>query len=920
MYNKDVKKFNKNLLMFVFVLFFASVAIIFAPPITVYAAAINTVTKTDVTPGTQFATYKGILVYDLHVANTGTSDDTITSLSPTPSGSADDTLVTLHFYLDTNHNGFVDQGDTDLLASAHFASDNTIQTFNITGVPVSAGGSADILITAEGNSVANNTLNFTLSFEAGSAILMTVQPTGSFPLVNAHAMTITTTVPSLTIADATNDPAPKSVAPGASNVTVKRLAISAAAGTSDSVVSLAPTPTGTANDNLNINSVAFYIDNGTPGVLDGADVQLSTLPATYTSDDARTIFTFLSPFQVAASSTVNILVVYNLNAGITPGSTLYTDIAAVGDVIAGSGTAFNGDTSTTSSLITIASTTATLTLATTITNNNGGTRALVDFPLTATGPTNISGISGAGTITGATVTTGTYTLSETTHSDYTAGVWSCTNSIAVNGSSQITLTSGQSTTCTIINDDIAPVLHLRKTVDITGGGTALDTAWTLTANGALSLPTNLSGTTPVNSDGTFKADTYTLAESGAPSGYTASLYSCAKNGTGAVSGNSIILALGDIATCTITNTFVPATTETITVIKLVVGGTKGFADFPLFVNGSHVASSDTNSFPAPATYTVTETSNSNYAATFSGLCPGGVINLALGTPKVCTITNTYTAPPASGSGGLSTSIPPLIDLVKVPSPLALPGGPGPVTYTYTLRNIGTVPVSNITLVGDTCSPITLISGDTNANLKLEVNETWVYRCTTTLSKTHTNTVVATGWANGISATDIASATVVVGASVVPPLIHVTKIPNPLALPAGGGAVTYTYTVTNPGTVPLSNVSITDDKCTGLPGRVSGHPGDLNKNNLLETNEVWKFTCQTNLTQTTTNTGTAEGSANGLTARDFAITTVVVANTATTAAAVTTPMLPKTGFPPEEKNSPWNYIVNFLENLWNLSSH
>jgi hypothetical protein len=123
---------------------------------------------------------------------------------------------------------------------------------------------------------------------------------------------------------------------------------------------------------------------------------------------------------------------------------------------------------------------------------------------------------------------------------------------------------------------------------------------------------------------------------------------------------------------------------------------------------------------------------------------------------------------------------------------------------------------------------------------------------------------------------------------------VTKVPAPLALPAGAGAVTYRYTVTNPGTAPLSNVYITDDKCTGLPGRVLGHPGDLNKNNLLESNEAWSFTCVTRLTQTTTNTVIASGQANGLTATDFALATVVVA----------VPKLPQTGLAPIEGSTPW----------------
>jgi len=716
---------------------------------------------------------------------------------------------------------------------------------------------------------------------------------------------------------------------------------------------------------------------------------------------------------------------------------------------------------------------ATLTLVKTITNDNGGARTVADFPLTAAGPTTISGVSGTGPVKDAAVTAGLYTLSETTRSDYTSGLWSCTNGITVT-SSQITLTSGQSTvctinnndkpahlivikqvvndntgaalasafsttiaevttatptaagvespgvdniltsvgsysvdegahvgydktlsadcsgtialgetktctitnndippgtsilhvikhvindnggaaaagawnlavtssdlgsgtgnaagaespgttytlqagkaynvaesggssgyssslsndcaivnavasttyTCTITNNDIAPSLHLRKTVDNTGGGAALDTAWTLTATGAGSSPTNLTGTTPVDSSTTFKVDTYTLAESGAPAGYTAGLWVCVG---GAQIGSAVSVALGESATCTIKNTFISATTETITVIKAVVGGAKDIGDFPLLVSGLPVTSGDTNSFSAPASYTVTETSKPNYTASFSGDCPGGIVNLTLGTPKICTITNTYIAP-SSGGGGGTPPVPPLIDLVKVPDPLALPAGPGSVTYTYTLKNIGTVPVTNITMVGDTCAPIILVSGDTNINSNLDVNETWIYTCSTTLTKTHTNIVTATGWANGISAVDVASATVVVGAPVIPPLIHMTKVPSVFALAAPGGAVTYTYTVTNPGTAPLSDVGITDDKCTGLPGRVVGHPGDLNKNNLLESNETWTFTCQTKLTKTTTNTGTAVGSANGLTARDFAIATVVVA----------APGFPDAGFPP-----------------------
>ncbi len=116
-----------------------------------------------------------------------------------------------------------------------------------------------------------------------------------------------------------------------------------------------------------------------------------------------------------------------------------------------------------------------------------------------------------------------------------------------------------------------------------------------------------------------------------------------------------------------------------------------------------------------------------------------------------------------------------------------------------------------------------------------------------------------------------------------PLIRVTKDPNPPSLVMGGGLVSYVYRVTNPGTVPLSNVNLNDDKC--IP--VSYISGDTDNDERLDTSETWIYTCYTNLFITTTNTVVAEGSANGLIARDFATATVVVE---------AIPSFPKTGFP------------------------
>jgi len=352
---------------------------------------------------------------------------------------------------------------------------------------------------------------------------------------------------------------------------------------------------------------------------------------------------------------------------------------------------------------------------------------------------------------------------------------------------------------------------------------------------------------------------------------------------------------GTDSSCTAT---VSSATATLTLVKVIVGGTRTFTNFPLTATGPTTITGDsatpavTAAIVNAGTYTLSETTQSNYTAESwsclkNAIPPaviGASITLAPDDNVICTIQNTYITP--SGVGGGSSYYPPaapLIDVAKVPSLLALPNGPGPVIYTYTLRNIGTVPVNNITMIDDTCSPIIFVSGDTNGDSRLDVDETWTYNCSETLSATNTNTVVATGWANSVSATDIATATVVVGVPIVPPLIHVTKAPSPLTLPAGGGMVTYTKKVTNPGTVALSNIQIADDKCD----TVKYVSGDTNSDLKLDPTETWTYTCQTNLTKTTTNTVIVSGQANGLTARDFGIITVIVA----------TPKLPNTGFPP-----------------------
>lgn len=398
---------------------------------------------------------------------------------------------------------------------------------------------------------------------------------------------------------------------------------------------------------------------------------------------------------------------------------------------------------------------------------------------------------------------------------------------------------------------------------ITAGGSNI-----VLANGAQACNVfwRVGSSATLGTNSTFKGTIMALTSITVTTGANVNGSLLARNGAVTLDTNIVTMA-----TCAITrsSSLHPAT---INVVKIVIndnGGTKTIADFPLFVNGTLVVSGVANVFPAPQSmYHVTETVDPNYTRTFSGDCDAnGDLNIFPGNNKVCIITNNDIGPDLA-----VPPVPPLIDVVKVPSPLSLPDGPGAVTYTYILRNIGTESVSDVTMVDDTCNSIILASGDTNNDNKLDINETWKYTCSANLSETHTNTVVATGWANGISATDIADATVIVGQPILSPLIHVTKTANPLKLLAKGGMVTYTYKVTNPGIVALSNINLTDDKC----GPVKYVTGDINHNYKIEPTETFTYTCQTKLTETTVNTVVAVAEVNGILVRDFALVTVVVA--------------------------------------------
>jgi len=101
-----------------------------------------------------------------------------------------------------------------------------------------------------------------------------------------------------------------------------------------------------------------------------------------------------------------------------------------------------------------------------------------------------------------------------------------------------------------------------------------------------------------------------------------------------------------------------------------------------------------------------------------------------------------------------------IHITKAASRTTLTGS-GSVTYTYRVTNPGTFVLSDVTVTDDKVSTVTYDSGDLNGDGLLQPGEMWIYKATTALNKTTTNTATASGRAGETTVTDTAVARVVV---------------------------------------------------------------------------------------------------------------------------------------------------------------
>ncbi|MFN0255901.1 DUF7507 domain-containing protein [Pedobacter ureilyticus] len=315
------------------------------------------------------------------------------------------------------------------------------------------------------------------------------------------------------------------------------------------------------------------------------------------------------------------------------------------------------------------------------------------------------------------------------------------------------------------------------------------------------------------------------------------------------SGTTLITEAGQVVpyTITVTNTGNTAISNVVvndpmlTNITLASGDTNGNGIFERSENtwvfsGSYIVKQsdlDNNGNVTPANGRLKNT------VSVSGKGPNGT--------SLTPVTSVFEIPVSTTAGSF--------DVKKSSTTTAITKAGQVVPYTITIANTGKTAVSNIQVIDPLLGTITnvgnLFSGDIEPkNNKLDVNETWTYTGSYTVTQTDIDN-------RGNDATNLDKLLNVAEVRGTYPngtqevkntnrvLIDITpyaaykieKTSTETEITKANDLIHYTVKVTNTGDAAISDVVVSDPMVTNL----ARNSGDTNNNNKLDVNEVWTYT-------------------------------------------------------------------------------
>lgn len=208
------------------------------------------------------------------------------------------------------------------------------------------------------------------------------------------------------------------------------------------------------------------------------------------------------------------------------------------------------------------------------------------------------------------------------------------------------------------------------------------------------------------------------------------------------------------------------------------------------------------------------------------------------------------------------------DVVRRPSlavtkttPVEVVGAPHVIPYTITVTNTGNVALTDVlpvdTLPDGSIGTVARLSGDTNADDRLGVGETWIYGAS--YAATQADIKAGSALVNRVAVTSAqtplpvaADATTAVR---VGPALAVDKT-TPTTRIGAPGTIEYAIVLINSGNVALSGIALVDTMPDGSLGDVAFVSGDTDGDRELDVDETWTWRARYDATQRDIVAGTA----------------------------------------------------------------
>ncbi len=200
-----------------------------------------------------------------------------------------------------------------------------------------------------------------------------------------------------------------------------------------------------------------------------------------------------------------------------------------------------------------------------------------------------------------------------------------------------------------------------------------------------------------------------------------------------------------------------------------------------------------------------------------------------------------------------------------------------LTYNFTVTNEGSVDLSTVVLTDAMLGgELTLISGDTDGDNELDVDEIWLYTANYTLTQADVDAGSVSNQANitsingddGTEENDLSD-----DDSVLEDDFTVIEFPQRAGIAVIktgvfndensdgyanlGETITYSFTVTNQGQTTITDVVLTDAM---LGGELALASGDDNGDNILDVDEVWLYAASYTITQADIDAGVVSNQA------------------------------------------------------------